>query len=321
MKTFKVVITSSMLLLASCSTNNDEVLKTQASSPKLEENRLAFQNQNTFFKYLEEISTSADIANETGKLGLVSMATRYRMVDVKTARFTESDTNSISFVDSLRIPDPLLNAIINEKGEVEIGNDTIYRFTPTFSYRYHKSLAKYVETLDTSSLKSLKKGEGIGLENGVYAFRNQIQEYSDKALINPESNAARTEATAPLTGNTRMNAAVFVVFAGFYSSVVINTKVEREKCNYIFGSCVSRYWAAENASNLGYNGTVSYSRSTAGVLNESGSKNYNRIEYNRSSVEDLVAYNATFLSRYEITYRDTYHFASANGGTNSIYNP
>ena len=322
LKNFKLLLVGS-LLISACSRINNVNLPVADSTPKLVDTRLAFKNVSTFNEYLDEIMVSKDIPGETSKVGLVSLASKYHIYDLKAARLAKSDSSNTILPDSLRIPDPLLNAIVNEKGEVEVGKDTIYKFTYHFSYKFHKSLLDDVEKIDTASLKSIEKGKGIYLQNGVYAFRNQIKSYAQSTSANRSS--ARTEATsqtpAPLTGDTRMVADVYTFFAGFYASAVIYTKVEREKCNYIFNWCYSKYWGAENARVLGYRGTVRYKRVTTGIVVESGSRYFNESAANQSEKSETFLKVLTFISPYEITYRDTYHFATTNGGSNSIYNP
>jgi len=315
------------LLLLGCS-KKDNVVQPQVQSvtPQLVDGRLAFKNKTSFDLYLKELyeSQDGDYNSHTTKLGLKSAYSKRELQYNRNAREEQSSTDSTAVKDSLYFDEPLLNSVMNENGEIEIGSDTIIRYTLSYSYKYHKSLSSFIKTMDTSSFTKIPKGEGLTLGNGVYVFKNKI----DKITSTPEivtsdnTNTARMDATVPVTGDTRMIAEVLNTYVIGYSSLAVITRLERQKCHYFFNNCYARYWADQNATRLSIIGTIRYKATAGGVsFIPEKTKSFfpERAAFNEPRLHLLCDWSS--LAVFEVIGRNMRHSATYAGVYKEIYNP
>lgn len=201
-----------------------EMVQVSQETPTVTNGRLQFSSIDAFASHLKTIQ-NLPIKSSSARKEFVSYYESQLSVyeNGKNMR-TSDDLEEIIITDTTYIPNSFLASVINEKREVGIGNDSVYKFGSDYTFVYKSTDTSYISQFYAdvkSNLITVKVGELYNYKNKIRVAKTLQSILNDSVTTATNSGGKRTEANISqesyFNANEKVSGQVYSTNYFFYS--------------------------------------------------------------------------------------------------------
>lgn len=300
------------------------------NTPKVEEGRLKFSNlqeMNLYVKRIKDkpIDTLKVLVSDKSFVSHLSKGAVGG--DLKNLSLGEGIVDTLDLLKNSPIEESYIAALLNEKRELEIGNDTIYKIGNDFCFSYNKADEKLVNQFYTdfeNSQMTLKQGDLKIIYNGKLTVYGTVHSHtpiviSDSSLKSAGARVSKSSEEFYFNSDHRMRAEFYTNSYLVYATIGVKTVMQQYGKVFWF----IKGWKSDNATRIstqllngGYQITT---KSTMPIFVPAISPRFKE-EQNNSESRIEIDYFIGALPKFEwLSGSRAIFYAQFNGHNNSIY--